>query len=91
MPKHFDDAEIGDILRLACSFREQATLDELKNPKLGERKREAVYAFGTGEAMLLQACWPEWRSAYPTQLALGPLLQTAWETCAATGPGGERG
>lgn len=57
------------------------TLDELKNPNLRERKREAVYAYGAGEAMLLEECWPEWRSEYATQLALQPLLQLARARC----------
>jgi hypothetical protein len=68
-------------VRDSAARLEQATLDELGTQKLSEKKREAVYAYGAAEAMLLQACWPEWRAAYPSHLALGPLLDAAKETC----------
>lgn len=62
---------------------EQATLNELRAPKLSEKKREVAYAFGAAETMLLQACWPQWRDAYPEQLALGALLERARKSCAS--------
>ena len=62
-------------VRDSAARLQQDTLDELKAPELAEKKREAVYAYGAAEAMLLQACFPQWRSVYPTELALGPLLE----------------
>ena len=78
-------------VRDSAARLEQATIEELKNPKLGEKKREVVYAHGAAEAMLLQACWPGWRSAYPAQFALGPLLESARKRCGAARGAGERG
>ncbi len=66
---------------------EQATLESLREPKLAETKREVVYAHGAAEAMLLQACWPQWRDFYVNQLALGPLLDAARKKCTAGLPG----
>jgi hypothetical protein len=68
-------------VRDSAARLERDTLDELRNPSLRERKREAVYAYGAGEAMLLEECWPEWRSEYGTQLTLQPLLQMARTKC----------
>lgn len=64
---------------------EQATLKELRAPKLSEKKREVVYAYGAAEAMLMQACGDHWRAGYPNALALGPLLHSARRNCRATG------
>ena len=64
---------------------EEATLAALRSPKLAENKREVVYAHGAAEAMLLQACGSEWRSAYPDLLSLGPLLEAARRKCTAIG------
>ena len=61
---------------------EQATIDALNTPKLQQMKREAAYAHGAAEAMLLQACGHEWRAEYPGVLALGPLLRAARARCA---------
>lgn len=62
---------------------EAATLEALRKPDLPGTKRESVYPYGAGEAMLLQACGEGWRSTYRTELALGPLLQAAQAECGA--------
>jgi hypothetical protein len=64
---------------------EDSTLAELRSPNLPEKKRVALYAYGAGEAMLLQACGHGWRADYPNQMALGPLLAAARSNCAAIG------
>ncbi|HEY8592931.1 MAG TPA: hypothetical protein VIL42_08730 [Sphingomicrobium sp.] len=79
----------ADVRETAARL-EQATLQELANPVMADKKREVVYAYGTGEAMLIQACWPQWREEYPKALALGPLLDTARTRCVG-GTAGERG
>ncbi|QNM82732.1 hypothetical protein H8M03_12195 [Sphingomonas sabuli] len=56
---------------------EAATLDALRKPDLPGKARESVYPYGAAEVMLLQACGEAWRSAYPKDFALGPLLETA--------------
>ena len=53
----------------------------LDKPDIAGIGREFVYPFGASEAMLLEACGPAWRRAYPRQLALGPLLEQARRTC----------
>jgi glutathione S-transferase len=60
---------------------EKATLAALRHQDLTVRKREVVYAFGAGEAMLMEACGPQWRKAYFDQLAMGPLLLAARARC----------
>ncbi len=70
-------------VRDSAAKLEQSTLEALKTPNLAEAKREVVYAHGAAEAMLLQACGAEWRTAYPKVLALGPLLEMARTNCDA--------
>jgi hypothetical protein len=53
----------------------------LDRPDIAGAGREFVYPYGTAEAMLLEACGPAWRRAYPRQLALGPLLDAAARKC----------
>jgi hypothetical protein len=72
-------------VRDSAARLEQATLEQLRTPKLTEMKREVVYAHGAAEAMLLQACGSDWRAAYPKLLSLGPLLEAARAKCAAPG------
>lgn len=60
---------------------EQSTLAALRTPDLAGRKREFVYDYGAGEAMLMEACGSAWRRDYPSVLALGPLLYAARATC----------
>ena len=73
----FPDKEI----RNGALELETRTLAALRAPDLAKSKRVAVYPFGTGEAMLLEACGAQWRKAYPITLSLGPLLQAASENC----------
>lgn len=61
--------------------RERELLAELRAPDLAARQRLAAYAFGAGEAMVLEACGPGWRVRYPALLALGPLLDDARRRC----------
>jgi hypothetical protein len=68
----------------AASLRLEAeTLESLRRPDLAQQGRELAYPLGAGEAMLLEACGPGWRRAYPKLLALGPLLNVAGERCSA--------
>jgi hypothetical protein len=60
---------------------EQKSRAWLDKPDLSGAGREFVYPYGTGEAMLLQACNPAWRTEYPKELALGPLLVAARRNC----------
>ena len=71
-----DPAVRASALRLEHQSR--AWLDK---PDLTGSGREFVYPYGTAEAMLLQACGAGWRTAYPKQLALGPLLDAAERSC----------
>jgi hypothetical protein len=76
------DAEVA-----ASSARlEKATLAALRHQDLTARRREVVYAYGAGEAMLLEACvGPAWRKTYFDQLAMGPLLLAARVGCGKEG------
>lgn len=58
------------------------TLRQLKSPNLAEQKRTAVYPMGAGEAMLVEACRPDWRRDYFAHLDLGHLLKSARAACA---------
>lgn len=49
---------------------EARTLAELSAPDLASRRRLFAYAYGAGEAMLLEACDSAWRSTYPHALGL---------------------
>ncbi|HEX5259092.1 MAG TPA: hypothetical protein VFW35_09985 [Sphingomicrobium sp.] len=60
---------------------ERKTRAWLDRPDLAGTGREFVYPFGASEAMLLEACNPAWRSQYPKELALGPLLDAARHNC----------
>jgi hypothetical protein len=71
-----DKAVSASAIRL-----EQKTRAWLDRPDLTGAGREFVYPFGASEAMLLEACGPAWRHAYPKQLALGPLLEAARRNC----------
>jgi len=64
---------------------EQRTLAGLRSPDLAGQRREFVYAYGAAEAMLMEACGPNWRARYPSSLAIGPLLNEARATCGRTG------
>lgn len=60
---------------------EERTLAALRSPDLPGQKREFVYAFGAGEAMLMEACGPQWRTRYPSVLELGSLIEDARRSC----------
>jgi len=60
---------------------EKNTLAALRKPDMKGQKRELAYAFGAGEAMLMSACGPAWREAYPSVLGHGELLAKARKAC----------
>ena len=68
-------------VRAAAAARRASTLQQLKSPDLAARGRIAVYPFGAGEAMLLEACDPVWRKLYPDLTSLKPLLDQARAAC----------
>lgn len=68
-------------MRAEAEAREREVRAELRQPDLTRRQRISVYAIGAGEAMLLEACGPDWRARYPQLLALGPLLESARRRC----------
>lgn len=68
-------------VRDAAAARRASTLQQLKTPDLAARGRIAVYPFGAGEAMLLEACDPSWRKLYPDLTSLKPLLDQARAAC----------
>jgi len=58
----------------AATARRADTIADLQTAKLAEQKRLSAYAFGAGEAMLLERTDPNWRQCYPRQLSMGSLL-----------------
>ena len=56
---------------------EDETLNQLGTPDLAGSGRVFAYAFGAGEAMVLEACDPHWRERYADDLALGPRWSEA--------------
>ena len=70
-------------VRVAAVERRAATLEQLRTPDLAGRGRVAVYPYGAGEAMLLEACDPSWRKLYPDFVSLKPLLDQARAACVA--------
>ena len=77
--KIYPDAEV----RKTAEALERATLEQLRKPDLAAQKRELAYPLGAGEAMLMSACGPEWRAAYPGTLAHSGLLALARKSCVA--------
>jgi hypothetical protein len=75
--RSYPDARV----KAAAANLEAHSLRQLRTPDLKRLGREVAYPQGAGEAMLLQACGPAWRKAYPGVLALGPLLETARAHC----------
>lgn len=67
--------------KVSAAALRAATLRQLKSPDLAKSARTFAYAYGAGEAMLLEACDPSWRKRYPELLALGPLIEHAVERC----------
>lgn len=78
--KIYPDAEV----RESALALEKTTLAELRKPNMQERKREFAYAYGAGEAMLMSACGPAWREAYPAAVGHRELLVKARKACART-------
>lgn len=62
-------------VQAAARSLQQQTLGELALPDLKSAQRTFAYPFGAGEAMVLEACNPDWREGYRDTLALGALLQ----------------
>lgn len=77
--KAYPDAAVA----ASAAVLEERTLSALRAPDLAGQRREFVYAFGAAEAMLLDACGPQWRKSYVSVLALGPLLDKARADCGA--------
>ena len=74
--KHYPDVAVSK----SAVELERKTRAWLDKPDLGAG-REFVYPIGASEAMLLEACDPAWRSQYPKELALGPMLEAARHKC----------
>lgn len=74
--KHPDPA-----VRASAAALEASGLAALDTPDLAKSGREFAYPFGAAEAMLLEECDPAWRQHYPSQLALGPMLEAASTRC----------
>jgi len=70
-------------VRAAAAELEQRTLAQLIQTDLSETGRQFAYAYGAGEAMLLEACGSQWRTDYPQTLTLGDLLKDAAARCNA--------
>lgn len=64
-------------LRASAESRLADVMVELDQPDLAGRGRVFVYAQGAGEAMLLEACDPLWRSKYAEVMSLGAIWATA--------------
>ncbi len=79
------EIEVGALsgrkdLKAAAEALKNKTLQQLGDNMLSETGREAVYAYGAAEAMLLQRMNPHWRKCYSRQFELGALLA---EKCVA--------
>ena len=61
-------------VRDAASNKKIKIMNALRNPDLKANRRVSVYAYGAGEAMLLDLHRPNWRRCYANQFALAPLL-----------------
>ena len=79
--KAFPDAEV----KKSAAELEARTLAALRSPDLAAQKREFVYAYGAGEAMLMDACGNGWRRRYPVAIGLGPLLSESRMNCGRNG------
>jgi len=62
-------------VRASALAARKKTLDDLAAPDLKGDGRVAVYAFGAGEAMLLERVAPNWRQCYLQNLSLGPRFE----------------
>lgn len=75
--KMYPDAAV----RASAVALEQDVLAQLRKPDLARQKRELVYPFGAGEAMLMSACGSAWRESYLSVLGNGDLLAAARKAC----------
>ncbi len=75
--KAYPDTDVAK----SASELERSTLAALRSPDLAGQKREFAYAYGAGEAMLMETCGPGWRTHYRSALVLGPLLNDARANC----------
>ena len=72
----------GDAeLKAEADRVELRLLDRLASPDLKAQGRELAYAYGAGEALLMDACGPAWRTGYRQTAKLGALLRTARALC----------
>jgi hypothetical protein len=62
-------------VRAAAAVSREKTVEALAKPTLKADGRVAVYAFGSGEAMLLDRIDPHWRRCYSKDFALGPRFE----------------
>lgn len=81
--RHYPDKQV----KVAAQAMEKGTLAQLASPDLPGQGREFVYAYGAGEAMLMEACGSRWRKEYPRTLSMLPLLTSSRAHCLAR-PGG---
>jgi hypothetical protein len=75
--KLYADSDVAS----AAAELEKRTLAALRTPDLAGQKREFAYAYGAGEAMLMEACGSGWRRDYPALLELRSLLEGARLNC----------
>jgi hypothetical protein len=68
-------------VRASALALEMSTLQQLSKPDLKGQRRELAYPYGAGEAMLMSACGPAWREAYPIALEHRRLLAIARRSC----------
>ncbi len=59
-------------VRVAAHAARRKTLKALAAPNLKSHGRISVYAYGAGEALLLERLDPRWRACYTQDMALGP-------------------
>ena len=67
--------------RDAALAGEARTLKRLRSPDLAKQGRDLAYTYGTAEIMLVDACGPRWRKAYPVAVQLGPIVEAARARC----------
>ena len=75
--KAYPDAEVAN----GAAELEKRTLAALRSPDLAKHKREFAYAYGAGEAVLMEACGTGWRKRYSSVLELRTLLHGARLNC----------
>lgn len=62
-------------MRKSAQTQRRKTLDALAQPDLKTEGRVAFYAYGAGEAMLLERIAPNWRKCYLQDMSLGPRFE----------------